>query len=278
EVFSVTANHLKSKGSACDETGEGGLSGNCDLTRTLSATVLADWLASSPTGVADADWLVLGDLNAYDHEAPIAAFAAAGYGDLVKEFHGELAHSYVFDGQAGYLDYALGSASIDAQVTGVSHWNINADSPDIIDYDTTFKSTAQDAVFDPGTPYRSSDHDPVLVGLKLASGIAVKASPDTLWLPLHQLQSIKLTAKGARKVAYTVDATAGTSSEADSGLGRLDRPGDIVVTAGGDLRVRAERYSRSGRTYTVEVVASGGGQVAYDTVRIRVPWLLPQIG
>lgn len=277
EVFSVTVNHLKSKGSACGEPGEGGLVGSCDLTRTLAAGVLADWLATSPTGVADADWLILGDLNAYDHEAPIATFAARGYSDLVKEHHGDLAYSYVFDGQAGYLDYALASASIAGQVTGVGHWNINADEPDIIDYDTTFKSDAQDALFDPTTPYRSSDHDPVLVGLALRSGIAVKAAPDTLWLPLHQLQKIKLTAKGAKKVKYDVDALSGTSSEADSGLGRLDRPGDIVITDG-DLRLRAERYSRKGRTYTVEVVAAGGGQVVYDTVTVRVPYLLPQLG
>jgi len=277
EVFSVTVNHLKSKGSACGEAGEGGLVGNCDVTRTKAAAVLADWLATSPTGVPDADWLVLGDLNAYDHEAPITTFADAGYADLVKRFHGELAHSYVFDGQAGYLDHALGSASIGAQVTGVGHWNINADEPDIIDYDTSFKSDAQDVLFDPTTPYRSSDHDPVLVGLKLASGITVKASPDTLWLPTHQLRKITLTAKGSKKVSYDVDALSGTSSEADSGLGRLDRPGDIVITDG-ELRVRAERYSRAGRTYTIDVVATGGGQVRHATVKVKVPYLLPQIG
>lgn len=279
EVFSVTANHFKSKGSACGEAGEGGLVGNCNLTRTLTAQALAAWLASDPTGIADDDWLILGDLNAYDHETPIVALTDAGYVDLAREYHGDYAHSYVFDGQAGYLDYALSSGSLAKQVTGVGHWNINANEPDIIDYDTSFKSVAQAALFDPATPYRSSDHDPVLVGLKLKSRITVTASPSLLLLPTHLLHKIKLTAKGERKVSYQVEALSGTSSEADSGLGRYDKPGDIVIEDG-KLKLRAERYSRKGRTYTVEVLASGGGQARFDTVTVEVPylWLIPQIG
>ncbi len=35
-----------------------------------------------------------------------------------------------------------------------------------MDYDTSFKKNAQDAIFAPD-PYRSSDHDPVLIGLEL---------------------------------------------------------------------------------------------------------------
>ncbi|MGC3955028.1 MAG: ExeM/NucH family extracellular endonuclease [Propionicimonas sp.] len=279
EVFSVTANHFKSKGSACGEQGEGGLVGNCDLTRTLTAKALAAWLASDPTGINDDDWLILGDLNAYDHEAPIVALTDAGYADLAREYHGDYAHSYVFDGQAGYLDYALSSTSLTRQVTGVGHWNINANEPDIIDYDTSFKSAGQAALFDPTTPYRSSDHDPVLVGLKLKSKLKVTASPNVLLLPTHLLHQIKLTAKGERKVSYQVEALAGTSSEADSGLGRYDQPRDIVIE-NGKLRLRAERYSRQGRTYTVEVLAAGGGQARFDTVTVKVPYLflIPQLG
>ncbi|MDH4067098.1 MAG: hypothetical protein OEW19_22080, partial [Acidobacteriota bacterium] len=38
------------------------------------------------------------------------------------------------------------------------------DEADLIDYDTSFKQAAQDAIYAPDA-YRSSDHDPVLVGL-----------------------------------------------------------------------------------------------------------------
>ena len=52
---------------------------------------------------------------------------------------------------------------MDAQVTGVTEWHINADEPTVLDYNTEFKP--QD-LYQP-TPYRSSDHDPVIVGLDL---------------------------------------------------------------------------------------------------------------
>jgi predicted extracellular nuclease len=51
-------------------------------------------------------------------------------------------------------------------MTGATAWHINADEPDIIDYDTTFKRDAQDALYAPDQ-YRSSDHDAVIVGLRL---------------------------------------------------------------------------------------------------------------
>jgi len=72
----------------------------------------------------------------------------------------------LFDGQLGYLDYALANQALAGQVTGATAWHINADEPDIIDYDTTFKMDAQDALYAPD-PYRSSDHDAVIVGLRL---------------------------------------------------------------------------------------------------------------
>ncbi len=73
EVFSVVVNHLKSKGSGCGDGDDDPLAGSCNLTRTLVGSDLADWLATNPTGVDDSDWLIVGDLNSYDKEDPIAA-------------------------------------------------------------------------------------------------------------------------------------------------------------------------------------------------------------
>lgn len=87
------------------------------------------------------------------------------YTNLIARFQGPYAYSYVFDGQAGYLDHALASTTLAAQVTGATDWHINADEPDLLDYDTSFKPPAQDAIYEPNA-YRSSDHDPVLVGLQ----------------------------------------------------------------------------------------------------------------
>lgn len=166
-TFTVVVNHLKSKGSACTGEAEDPLQGNCNIVRTNAANALADWLATDPTGQGTVGReLIIGDLNAYDKEDPITALKSAGYTDLIFEYQGEDAYSYVFDGQQGYLDHALAGTDLVADVRGASPWNINADEPSLIDYDTTFKLPAQDALFAPD-PYRSSDHDPVIVGLDL---------------------------------------------------------------------------------------------------------------
>ncbi len=81
----------------------------------------------------------MGDLNSYAMEDPIDAIKAgsddvAGTGDdytnLIAEFEGPYAYSYTFDGQAGYLDHALASATIGGQVTGAAEWHINSDEPE----------------------------------------------------------------------------------------------------------------------------------------------------
>ena len=175
ELFTVVVNHLKSKGSGCGPEDDDPMQGNCNLTRALSAAVLADWLAADPTGSGDPDFLVIGDLNSYDKEDPIEALTAGAddvpatgddFTDLLLQFEGERAYSYLFDGQLGYLDYALANQTLRAQVTGSTVWHINADEPDLIDYDTEFKQDAQDAIYAPDQ-YRSSDHEAVIVGLAL---------------------------------------------------------------------------------------------------------------
>jgi hypothetical protein len=93
----------------------------------------------------------------------------------VFDFLGEDAYSYVFDGQIGYLDYQLANSTLVPQVTGTTVWHINADEPDLIDYDTSFKQPAQDAIYAPDA-YRSSDHDPVIVGLALTTARSQKES------------------------------------------------------------------------------------------------------
>ena len=166
--FTVVVNHLKSKGSACDAPDAGDGQANCNAVRTRAAQLLAGWLATDPTGSSDTDALIVGDLNSYAKEDPIDVLKEAGYKDLVRRYEGKDAYSYVFDGQWGYLDHALASPHLARQVTGATTWHINADEPTVLDYNTEFKSAAQVAGLYAPTPYRSSDHDPVLVGLDLA--------------------------------------------------------------------------------------------------------------
>ena len=168
QKLTVLVNHLKSKGSACPgdpDTGDG--AGNCNQTRTNAAEAIVDWLATDPTGSGDPDFLIIGDLNSYTFEDPIDALEAGGYVNLIRAYQGLTAYSYVFQGESGYLDHALGSASAADQVTGVTEWHVNPDEPTVLDYNLNFKSANhQTTLYDPG-PYRSSDHDPVIVGLGL---------------------------------------------------------------------------------------------------------------
>jgi predicted extracellular nuclease len=176
--FTVVVNHLKSKGSACVDVGDPDLGdgqGNCSQTRRAAAEALVDWLATDPTGSGDLDFIIMGDLNSYAQEDTIDEIKAgsddvAGTGDdftnLIAHFQGTFAYSYTFDGQAGYLDHALANTSLFQQITGAADWHINSDEPDILDYDTTFKPPSQDALYEVNA-YRTSDHDPVVVGLEL---------------------------------------------------------------------------------------------------------------
>ncbi|GMQ98064.1 MAG: hypothetical protein BMS9Abin17_0569 [Acidimicrobiia bacterium] len=190
EAFTVAVNHLKSKGSSCGSGDDDPEAGSCNLTRTLAAQELADWLASDPTGSGDSDILIIGDLNSYDKEDPIDALIAGAddtvgtsddYTDLVRDYVGEDAYTFVFSGKWGYLDYVMANTSIASQVTGATIWNINADEPDILDYDTSFKKHAQYLLYEPNQ-FRSSDHDPVIVGLRLdQTPPEVEAEFERIW-------------------------------------------------------------------------------------------------
>jgi predicted extracellular nuclease len=169
--FTVVANHLKSKGSDCagniapvgpdPDTGDG--QGNCNLTRTAAAAALLGWLATDPTASGSPLVLLMGDLNSYALEDPVRTLTTAGYVNLVADRLGPLAYSYVFDGQWGYLDHALATAALAPQVVGVTEWHVNADEPVALDYNTNFKSPAQQASFYAADAFRTSDHDIVLV-------------------------------------------------------------------------------------------------------------------
>jgi hypothetical protein len=162
ERFTVAVNHLKSKGSPCDDVGDpdtGDGQGNCNLTRTDAAEALVNWLATDPTGSGAPNYLIIGDLNSYAMEDPITAIKDAGYTDLLAAFDGPPPYSYVYFGQRGYLDHALANPGMMMRVTGAAAWHINADEPSALDYN----NYNQDYLYNPDQ-YRSSDHDPVVVG------------------------------------------------------------------------------------------------------------------
>ena len=183
--FTVAVSHFKSKGSSAGLPGDadaGDGAGFSNATRTAQANRLLTWINSTVIPAAgDADVLLLGDFNAYAKEDPINALVAGGYNDLEVTFQGANAYSYVFDGQLGHLDYAFASASLLGQITSADAWHINADEADLFDYNDEVLDSPGEAAFEekpdgsalvpprvlfqPASPYRASDHDPVVVGL-----------------------------------------------------------------------------------------------------------------
>ena len=168
--LTVIVSHLKSKGSPCagDPDIRDG-QGNCNQTRTNAARALVDWIATDPTGSGDPDFLLIGDMNAYTFEDPITAFTNGGFTNLLRQFGGLTPYSYVFNGESGYLDHALATSSLASQVTGATDWHINPDEPTVLDYNVEFKTANQVNTFYAPTPYRASDHDPVVLGIHMNS-------------------------------------------------------------------------------------------------------------
>jgi hypothetical protein len=167
ETFTVVANHWKSKGS-CPDTGldadQGDGAACWNATRTAAAEAVVDWMASDPTGVDDSDVMLVGDLNSYAMEDPIDVLREAGLTDL-----GAGDYSYVFDGQWGTLDYTFAWTSMVSQITDAAEYHINSDEPGVLDYNTDFKTAAQISDLYAPNEFRTSDHDPVVVGLNLES-------------------------------------------------------------------------------------------------------------
>ncbi|MFT5533015.1 MAG: putative extracellular nuclease [Candidatus Paceibacteria bacterium] len=164
--FWMVVSHLKSK-SSCPydprsverDSGQG-----CwNAARTRQASALAQWVGTLVARSGDNNVLLLGDFNAYLEEDPIRSLETAGYVNLLRGMPPAERYSYVFAGQAGALDHGFASSTLAPHVSGVTIWHINADEPAVLDYNTESKPDDRYAA----TPWRASDHDPVLIGLTL---------------------------------------------------------------------------------------------------------------
>jgi uncharacterized protein len=165
-TFVAVVTHLKSKGSACDAPDAGDGQGDCNMVRTAATAQLAAWLAADPTGTGDPDVLARRPQRLRPG-GPGADARGCRLRRPVAPAPGRRGTTYGFDGQWGTLDYALASPSLAGQVTGAAAWHVNADEPNVLDYNGEFKSRAQQASLYAPDAFRSSDHDPLVVGLEL---------------------------------------------------------------------------------------------------------------
>jgi predicted extracellular nuclease len=158
-AFVIVANHFKSKGCSGAEGGDrdqGDGAACWNATRIESARLLESWLKRDPTGHGRGMTLLVGDFNAYASEAPLRALEETGWRDAFAVAGVAAPYSYVYDGQLGRLDHALLSPALAKRLRGAAEWHSNADEPDGSGYRAGGAG-----------PWRSSDHDPLLLGFDL---------------------------------------------------------------------------------------------------------------
>jgi predicted extracellular nuclease len=111
--------------------------------------------------------MLAGDFNAYAKETPITTILDGGYvsvKDLGKVDPPE--YSYVFNAQWGTLDYIFMRESFFSDsLAEAAAWAVNADELDYLDYNLDFGRDL--SVFDGTTPFRFSDHDPIVLNFQL---------------------------------------------------------------------------------------------------------------
>ena len=154
----VVAAHLKSK-AGCSARADRDRSGGCWAgLRKRQALALSRWLERLQARTGHARILLIGDLNGYRREAALRTLLDVGLTDLIATHIAPAQrYTYVYHGEAGYLDHALASASLTEAVSQAMIWHINADEPRFLNF-TNPRVGA--------TVYRSSDHDPVIVDLR----------------------------------------------------------------------------------------------------------------
>ncbi|MBT2485087.1 MULTISPECIES: ExeM/NucH family extracellular endonuclease [unclassified Microbacterium] len=156
-VVTVVANHFKSKSppeGAGAEPADGQGFFNAD--RVKQSNALLAFTAELEETSGSSDMLLIGDFNAYGKEDPIDVFTSKGWTDVAAD-QAPGQYSYTFDGELGSLDHVIASPSLTESITGAGIWGIN--SPEWSDRGYAYGATEE------GTPYRSSDHDPIIVGV-----------------------------------------------------------------------------------------------------------------
>ena len=201
EKFILSVNHFKAKsgsGSGANKD-QGDGQGSYNAARVQEAKSI---LTNYPTYIStfgDEDFLIVGDLNAYGKEDPITTLTDGGMIDLHRTFHADSSYSYVYQGTLGYLDHALCNSSMYPQVTGMTPYHINAPEKDAYTYNGSLND---------GTMFRCSDHDPILVGLRLGKDNTTTdiTAPTYAFYYNHAIRAIE-NAQGGSYTIYNIDGS-----------------------------------------------------------------------
>ena len=178
KTFNLAVIHHKSKrcgGSTGLDTDQGDGQACFNETRKNQTTALLNFITTTviPTSGTNSV-IVVGDYNAYTEEDPIDMMRAAGY-----NYTGTNTDvSYNFDGQLGALDHAMITSSLVSTITGIGKWSINSTEPAYLGYEDNIQSGGE--TINPWSstytvsPWATSDHDPVVIGLLFSATLPVE--------------------------------------------------------------------------------------------------------
>ena len=131
--------------------------GNANAIRVAQASALATFAAR----FADKPTLLVGDFNSYSQEDPVRALTDRGW----KRVSGQGEASYVYSGRSGSLDHVFANAAATPLLAGVTSWAVNAQESVAFEYSRAGMNAHLRVEAD--NPYRSSDHNPEIIGLTL---------------------------------------------------------------------------------------------------------------
>lgn len=263
-----------------------------NATRVAQASRLITWMSSTVLPAAgDPDVLILGDLQAYAAENPITTLTAAGFTDMTALLSGTSAYTVSDAAQLGHVNYALASASLAPVVTGADAWHINADESSLFDYNDEIADVGEAVgdekpdgsalvpprvVFQPASPYRGSDEDPVVVGLFLVADLdaTVSAGP-TVAAGTTLAYTLTITNNGpdaAANASFSDTLPAGTTFVSMPSVAgwNCSLP---AVGAGGSVICSNLSMAVGAATFTLTVLvdeAVGTGTVLSNTVTATV--------
>ena len=229
-TFVAIANHFKSKGGSGAtgdnvDTGDGQGAFNGD--RVRQAHALVDFADEFAADAGTDNVFLLGDFNSYTEEDPLQVLERAGYVNIGKARTHE--ESYQFNGLVGSLDHAFASPEANQTVTGADIWNINSVEPVMYEYGRYNYNITN--LYAP-TPYRSSDHDPIIVGIDPTAAVVSATS--------------RLVARG-RPAA--IDVVVDSNPVATGTVDGLTDAGELLGTA---------------------TLTAGGATVVFDSARLPV--------
>lgn len=169
--FVVIVNHFKSKGGSGEgdnenrdaTAGPAGAVGGWNGDRTRQAAALLEFSSAVQQRAGTERAFLVGDFNAYAKETPVTTITDAGYTDLGELVDG--GYTYLYGGRVGSLDHVFASPAAAEAVTGVDVWGVNAYEPVALEYSRYNSNVVE--LYEP-SPYRSSDHNPEIVGLRFA--------------------------------------------------------------------------------------------------------------